>query len=58
MSFTNTDGSDVVAMMQKLETCSLLFLDPGAEEENWSVFKKLIKGHDLKGSVQSGKMPY
>ena len=58
MSFTYTDGSDVVAMMQKLETCSLLFLDPGAEEENWRVFKILINGRDLNGSVQSEKMSY
>ena len=58
MSFTYTDGSDVVAMMQKLETCSLLFLDPGAEEENWNVFKKLVQGHEKNGSVTSEKMPY
>ena len=58
MSFTYTDGSDVVAMMQKLETCSLLFLDPGAKEENWNVFKNLTQGHQKNGNVVSEKMPY
>ena len=58
MSFTYTDGSDVVAMMKKLETCSLLFLDPGAKEENWNVFKKLIEGYEKNGAVRSEHMPY
>ena len=58
ISFTYTDGSDVVAMMQKLQTCSLLFLDPGAEEENWFVFKKLIQEHKKNGDVRSEMMPY
>ena len=58
MSFTYTDGSDVIAMMQKLETCSLLFLDPGAKEENWNIFKKLAQKHGKNGSVLSEKMPY
>ena len=58
ISFTYTDGSDVIAMMQKLQTCSPLFLDPGAEEENWNVFKKLIQEHKKNGNVRSEMMPY
>ena len=58
LSFTYTDGSDVVAMMQKLQTCSAIVLDPGAEEENWNIFSKLVTTYDEKGNVQSDKMPY
>ena len=58
MSFTYTDGSDVVAMMKKLETCSLIFLDPGAEEENWNILQKLIDRHENDGNVHSERMPY
>ena len=58
LSFTYTDGSDVVAMMKKLQTCSLFVLDPGEEEENWAVFRKLVEDYDKTGSVKSKKMPY
>ena len=29
ISFTYTDGSDVIAMMKKLKTCSMLIFEPG-----------------------------
>ena len=58
MSFTYTDGSNVIAMMQKLETCSLLFLDPGAEGENWNILQKVIQRHGKDGIVASENMPY
>ena len=58
LSFTYTDGSDVIAMMKKLRTCSAIILDPGAEGENWNVFLKLVNSYDDKGNVQSDKMPY
>ena len=58
LSFTYTDGCDVIAMMKKLRTCSAVILDPGAEGENWNVFLKLVNSYDDKGNVQSDKMPY
>ena len=58
LSFTYTDGSDVIAMMKKLQTCSAIILDPGAEGETWNVFLKLVNSYDDKGNVQSDKMPY
>ena len=58
LSFTYTDGSDVIAMMKKLRTCSAIILDPGAEGENWNVFLRLVNSYDDKGNVQSDQMPY
>ena len=58
LSFTYTDGSDVIAMMKKLRTCSAIILDPGRDDENWNVFHSLIKSYDDKGHVESDKLPY
>jgi len=58
LAFTYTDGSDLVAMMAKLRTCSLLVLDPGANEENWQVFHRLLDAYSDTGRVRSSKMPY
>ena len=58
LSFTYTDGSDVIALMKQLQTCSVFVLDPGAEDENWKVFLNLVNSFDDKGNVQSDKMPY
>ena len=58
LSFTYKDGSDVIAAMKKLRTCSAIILDPGAADENWNVFLKLVNSYDDKGNVQSDQMPY
>ena len=58
LSFTFKDGSDVVAMMEKLNTCSAIVLDPGIDEENWEIFQKLVTKYDRNGHVQSEKMQY
>ena len=58
LSFTYTDGNDVIAMMKKLQTCSLIVLDPGAEEENWNIFRNIVEYYDNSGSVKSKNMPY
>ncbi|XP_045190693.2 uncharacterized protein LOC123547563 [Mercenaria mercenaria] len=55
--YTYTDGSDLVAMMEKLQTCSLLVMDPGMDGANWKIVKDLVEvGSD--GKVSSSKMPY
>ena len=56
--FTYSDGSDAVAMMQKLQKCALLVMDPGLKETNWSIFKQLINDYDCLGRVSSTEMPY
>ena len=58
LSFTYADGSDVIAMMKKLQTCSAIVLDPGADEENWNIFKTLVEYCDTDGNVKSVKMPF
>jgi len=58
ISFTYADGSDVVATMQRLQTCSLLLVDPGEENENWKVLEKLVDTYSSDGSVRSKQMPY
>ena len=58
LQFTYTDGSDVIAMMKKLQTCSMIILDPGAEQENWAILKILIEHCDKAGNVKSKYIPY
>ena len=58
LSFTYTDGSDVIAMMKRLETSSAIVLDPGVHGEKWRIFKSLISYHDKNGIVKSDKMPF
>ncbi|XP_052759945.1 uncharacterized protein LOC128202831 [Mya arenaria] len=41
LSFTYTDGSDVVATMERLQTCALLVMDPGENGEKWDVLEQL-----------------
>ena len=58
LAFTYTDGSDVVALMEKIKTCSVIVLDPGMEDENWQIFRKLVDAIDKSGNVKSERMPY
>ncbi|XP_045179237.2 medium-chain acyl-CoA ligase ACSF2, mitochondrial-like [Mercenaria mercenaria] len=58
ISFTYTDGSDLIAIMEKLRNCCLLVLDPGVAGANWNIVKKFIKTQNGKGRVRSDKMPY
>ena len=58
LSVTYTDGSDLVAMMKKLETCSVMILDPNSDQQNWNIFQKLISNFDEEGHVHSPVMPY
>ena len=58
LSLTYTDGSDIVAMMKKLETCAAFVLDPGVDDANWKIFNKIIDGYDKIGNVISKRTPY
>ena len=58
LSLTYTDGSDIVAMMQKLQTCSAFVLDPGVRDENWKIICKLVSNYDKSGTVKSESMSY
>ena len=58
LSFTYADGSDVVAMMEKLQTCSTIIMDPAIDKENWNIFTKLISNLDDDGHVASNLMTY
>ena len=57
ISFTYTDGSDFIAVMEQLKSCSCLVMDPGVDGENWNILSKLIESHDQNGAVTSEKMP-
>lgn len=58
LSFTYSDGSDLTALMKKLETCSLLAFDPGENDAKWNIVKSLTDGYSRDGKVSSNKMPY
>ncbi|XP_052819803.1 long-chain-fatty-acid--CoA ligase FadD13-like [Mya arenaria] len=56
LAFTYTDGSDLIAMMNKLKTCSMLVLDPGASGENWKIVQRLLDAYSKTGRATSSKM--
>ncbi|WAR14332.1 hypothetical protein MAR_004437 [Mya arenaria] len=56
LAFMYTDGNDLIHIMKKLETCSLLVLDPGASGENWDIFRRLLDSHSKTGTASSAKM--
>ena len=58
LSFTYADGSDVVAMMEKLQTCSTIVMDPAVDKENWNILIKVISNFDDDGNVTSSLMSY
>ncbi|XP_060584599.1 acetyl-coenzyme A synthetase-like [Ruditapes philippinarum] len=58
ISFKYSDGSDLVATMEKLQCCSLLIMDPGFDNVNWNILQKLLEYHDVTGAVKSTKLPY
>ena len=58
VSFTYVDGSDLVAMMEKIRTCSLLVMDPGLLNVNWNIVRQLVDNFSADGTVRSEKMPY
>ena len=57
VSFTYKDGSDVIALMERLETCSTIFLDPGVDNETWDILMKIIDNFEKTGNLKSHKMP-
>ena len=57
LSFTYEDGSDVIALMKRLETCSAIFLDPGLNDATWNIFKQLVDDFDKQGHVKSSQIP-
>ncbi|XP_053402596.1 uncharacterized protein LOC123550681 [Mercenaria mercenaria] len=58
ITFTYTDGNDLIAMMEKLEKCSLLVLDPGLESSNWNILRRLLDEYKADGKIRSKIMPY
>ncbi|WAR14338.1 hypothetical protein MAR_004443 [Mya arenaria] len=56
LAFMYTDGSDLIHIIKKLETCSLLVLDPGASGENWDIVRRLFDSHSKTGTASSTKM--
>ena len=58
IAFTYKDGSDVVAMMEKLHTCAAIVIDPGENDETWNIFKSFVNKFDRSGYIESDKLPY
>ena len=58
LSFTYEDGSDVVALMKLLKTCSAIFVDPGEHNTTWNILRNLVESYDEDGHARSSKMPY
>jgi acyl-coenzyme A synthetase/AMP-(fatty) acid ligase len=57
ISFTYKDGSDLIALMEKLGNCCLLALDPGVDGLNWQIVKKLLNRYSPDGTASSDKLP-
>lgn len=56
--FTSKDGSDVIALMEKLRKCALIVVDPGANDEQWDILNGLLDEYSADGKVSSSKMAY
>ena len=56
VAFTYKDGIDVIALMERLEKCSTIFLDPGQNNEIWDIFIKIIDAFDKYGNLKSQQM--
>lgn len=57
ISFTYKDGSDLIALMKKLQKCCLLALDPGVDGLNWEIVKRLLSSYSPNGNASSEKLP-
>ena len=57
LAITYTDGSDVVAMVQKMKKVSTLVLSPGEGDADWKIVQALLSRYKCDGSVTSDKMP-
>lgn len=58
ISCVKPDGSDLVALMHKLNVCSLLVMDPGRDNLNWNIVRGMVDDYDARGGVTSAKLPY
>ncbi|XP_045165830.2 putative acyl-CoA synthetase YngI [Mercenaria mercenaria] len=58
VSFTYTDGSDLVAIMERMKCCSLLIMDPGFDNVNWNIAQGLLDEYNDNGDIKSAKLPY
>ena len=54
--FTYNDGSDVIALMQRIRTCSVLFLDPEDDESHWNIMRGLIDTIESDGTITDTKL--
>lgn len=57
VAFTYKDGSDLIALMEKMQNCSLLIVDPGVDGINWEILRNHLEECLPDGTVRSQKMP-
>ncbi|KAL3866255.1 hypothetical protein ACJMK2_043569 [Sinanodonta woodiana] len=57
INFTYSDGSDVVAMLKKLESCTTFILHPGFENKQWRIMKSLLESIDENGNIKCQNIP-
>ena len=56
LSFMTPDGSDVAALLKRVENCRAIFLDPGPNNYSWNIFKTFVESMDGNGNVTSSKI--
>lgn len=57
LTYAYKDGSDLLAALKKLETCTVLAMDPGADGHSWDVVKSFIERFNKDGTVSSKEIP-
>ncbi|KAK3582826.1 hypothetical protein CHS0354_035774 [Potamilus streckersoni] len=57
ITFSFADGSDVLAILTKLEKCSTFILDPSPDGRTWDILKTFMNSFSPNGSVKSTKIP-
>lgn len=57
MTCTYKDGSDLLASLKRLETCTVLAMDPGVDGHNLKVVQSFIERFNKDGTVSSQEVP-
>ncbi|KAK3582825.1 hypothetical protein CHS0354_035773 [Potamilus streckersoni] len=57
VTFGYSDGSDVIALLQKMDNVSTFILHPGFHDQKWTIFKAFLTEFDSQGNIKCDQVP-
>ncbi|KAL3862567.1 hypothetical protein ACJMK2_008526 [Sinanodonta woodiana] len=57
VNFGYSDGSDVIALLQKMDHFSTFILHPGFHDQKWKLFKAFLTELDSRGNIKCKQVP-